>query len=70
MRENFVIRELKMLRFEIESYWKLTSRLVIRNQGRAFIQGEDQRAASKNLPKITTRRVLAGGTRVPSRRTS
>lgn len=31
---------------------------------KAFIQGEDQRAASKNLPKITTA-VLAGGTRLP-----
>lgn len=71
IRENFVIH-VKTLRFEMESYKKraVTSRLVTRNQGTAFIQDEDQRAASKNLPKITTRRVLAGGTRAPSRRTS
>lgn len=36
---------------------------------KAFIQDEDQRAASKNLPKITAA-VLAEGTGVPSRRTS
>lgn len=50
------------------SGWKTASALTLVTR-EAFIQGEDQRAASKNLPKITTA-ALAGGTRVPSRRTS